>query len=302
MKGLTIFLGCLIPNRYPGIEMATRLCLAKLDIDFVDLEGASCCPAPGVFRSFDEATWLAVAARNIVLSETLQRDILTICNGCFASLADANQILKSEPQLREKTNEHLAKLGKEFKGNVEVRHIIEYLYKDVGIDNIRSHLDKTLDLRVAVHYGCHLLKPSRSRGLGAFERPEFFDELIECLGATSVDYPDKMECCGAGGGVRSALKDDSLKMADHKLSRIKETNVDCIVNACPFCHMQLDAGQEEIRQKTGTDYNIPVLHYTQLLGLSMGFPAEMLGIDRNVTINKEFIEKIERILLSEEME
>lgn len=298
MKGVTLFLGCLIPNRYPGIEMATRLCLAKLDIDFSDLEGSSCCPAPGVFRSFDEPTWLALASRNIVLSESLQRDILTICNGCFASLADANHILKSDTRLRERTNEHLAKIGKEFKGNIEVRHIIEYLYREVGTENIRSHVQKPLKLRVAVHYGCHLLKPSRSRGLGAFERPQFFDELIECLGATSVDYPDKMECCGAGGGVRSALKEDSLKMAEHKLSRIKEAGIDCIVNACPFCHMQLDAGQEEIKQRTGIDYNIPVLHYTQLLGLALGFPSEMLGIELNVVNNKEFMEKVEDLLKS----
>ncbi|WP_406655584.1 CoB--CoM heterodisulfide reductase subunit B [Methanolobus sp. ZRKC2] len=298
MKGLTLFLGCLIPNRYPGIEIATRLCLAKLDIDCSDLEGSSCCPAPGVFRSFDEPTWLAVASRNIVLSEELQRNILTICNGCFASLADANHILKNDTLLREKTNEHLAKIGKEFKGNIEVRHIIEYLYREIGTENIKSHVEKPLELKIAVHYGCHLLKPSKSRGLGAFERPEFFDELIECLGATSVDYPDKMECCGAGGGVRSALKDDSLKMADHKLSRIKEAEVDCIVNACPFCHMQLDAGQDEIKQRTGVDYNIPVLHYTQLLGLALGFPPEMLGIDMNVTVNKEFIKKTGEMLQS----
>ncbi|TGC09765.1 CoB--CoM heterodisulfide reductase subunit B [Methanolobus halotolerans] len=296
MKGLTLFLGCVIPNRYPGIEMATRLCLAKLNIDCTDLEGASCCPAPGVFRSFDEPSWLAVAGRNIVLSEKLQRDILTICNGCFASLADANHMLKSDPVLRERTNEYLAKIGKEFKGNIEVRHIIEYLYRDIGTDIIRSHIEKPLKLRVAVHYGCHLLKPSKSRELGDSNRPEFFDELIECLGATSVDYPDKMECCGAGGGVRSALKDESLKMADHKLSRIKEAVIDCIVNACPFCHMQLDAGQEEIKQRTGVDYNIPVLHYTQLMGLALGFPPEALGIDLNVTNNGKFIEKIEEML------
>lgn len=298
MKGLTLFLGCLIPNRYPGIEMATRLCLAKLDIDCTDLEGASCCPAPGVFRSFDEAAWLALASRNIVLSERLQRDILTLCNGCFASLADANNLLKSDAHLRERTNGYLAEIGKEFKGNIDVRHIIEFLYRDVGTEYIISHVEKPLELRVAVHYGCHLLKPSRSRGLGAFERPVFFDELVECLGATSVDYPDKMECCGAGGGVRSALKEESLKMADHKLKRIKEADVDCIINACPFCHMQLDAGQEEIKQRTGADYNIPVLHYTQLLGLALGFPPEMLGIGMNVTNNERFMEKIENMLRS----
>jgi heterodisulfide reductase subunit B len=293
MKGLSLFLGCVIPNRYPGIEMATRLCLAKMDIDCTDLKGASCCPAPGVFRSFDRSSWLALAARNLALSEEMDRDILTLCNGCFSTLADANRILKNDPDLRMQTNRHLAKIGKEFRGTIEVRHIIEYLYTEIRPENIRRHVARPLDIRVAVHYGCHLLKPSRERGLGSFERPEFFDDLVECLGATSVDYPDKTECCGAGGGVRSALREDSLKLAQHKLSRIKEANIDCIVNACPFCHMQLDAGQEEIRQSTGVMYNIPVLHYTQLLGLALGFSPQVLGIDLNVTNDNRFLEKIE---------
>ena len=292
MKGLSLFLGCVIPNRYPGIEMATKLCLAKMDIDCVELKGASCCPAPGLFRSFDKASWLALAARNIVLSEEMDRDILTICNGCFSTLADANRILKNDTVLREQTNGHLAKTGREFKGNIDIRHIIEYLYTEMGPERIRNHVERPLNIRVAIHYGCHLLKPSRERGLGSFERPEFFDELVECLGATSVDYPDKNECCGAGGGVRSALKEDSLKLAQHKLSRIKDAGIDCIVNACPFCHMQFDTGQQEIRQITGIEYNIPILHYTQLLGLALGFSPRMLGINLNVITDNQFIEKI----------
>lgn len=293
MKGLSLFLGCVIPNRYPGIEMATKLCLAKMDIDCVELKGASCCPAPGLFRSFDRTSWLALAARNIVLSEELDRDILTVCNGCYSTLADANHLLKDDKVLREQVNRHLEEVGREFKGNIEIRHIIEYLHRELGSEGIRKHVERPLDIRVAVHYGCHLLKPSRERDLGSFERPEFFDELIESLGATSVDYPDKTECCGAGGGVRSAMKEDSLKLAQHKLSRIKEAGVDCIVNACPFCHMQLDAGQEEIRQLTGIEYNIPVLHYTQLLGLALGFPPGMLGINLNVIKNNTFIQRME---------
>ncbi|MCQ6961865.1 CoB--CoM heterodisulfide reductase subunit B [Methanolobus chelungpuianus] len=293
MRGLSLFLGCVIPNRYPGIEMATKLCLAKMDIDCVELKGASCCPAPGLFRSFDRTAWLALAARNIVLSEELGRDILTVCNGCYSTLADANRIMKDDKALREQVNRHLAGIGREFKGSIEIRHIIEYLHRELGPQGIGKHVERPLDIRAAVHYGCHLLKPSRERGLGSFERPEFFDELIESLGATSIDYPDKTECCGAGGGVRSALKEDSLRLAQHKLSRIKEAGVDCIVNACPFCHMQFDLGQEEIRRITGIEYNIPVLHYTQLLGLALGFTPDMLGINLNVIKNNTFVQRIE---------
>jgi heterodisulfide reductase subunit B len=105
-----------------------------------------------------------------------------------------------------------------------------------------------------------------------------------------------MECCGAGGGMRSGLKERSLAMAEHKLSQIKEAGVDCIVNACPFCHMQLDAGQQEIEKAFGKTYEIPVLHYSQLLGLALGFPPEMLGIHLNAVQNRDFVEKIKLVM------
>lgn len=292
MKKLSLFLGCLVPNRYPGIELATKLCLAKMDIDCGDLPGASCCPAPGVFRSFDRTTWLTLASRNIALSEQMNRDMLTICNGCFSTLEDANRSIKNDDTRRE-INAHLEKVGKEVKGDIEIRHIIEYLYKEYGPEKISSCVERKLDLKVAVHYGCHLIKPSRDRGLGGFERPVFFDELVTALGATSIEYPDKMACCGAGGGMRSAMKDSSLKMTDAKLAAIEDSGADCIVNSCPFCHMQFDSGQDEIRKLSGKEYNIPVLHYTQFLGLALGFPAQMLGIDTSVEKNRKLMELLE---------
>jgi heterodisulfide reductase subunit B len=293
MKGLSLFLGCLVPNRYPGIELATKLCLATLDIDCSDLPGASCCPAPGVFRSFDKSSWLTLASRNIVISEEMERDILTICNGCFSTLADANHIIQKDELAKDEVNSHLQKIGREVKGNIDVRHIIEYLYQEFGTEKISSFVQRPLDIRIAVHYGCHLIKPTKERGLGGSERPAFFDELITALGATSVEYPDKMACCGAGGGVRSAMKERSLKMTEAKLAKIQEAGVDCIVNSCPFCHMQLDSGQDEIKELTGTEFEIPVLHYTQLLGIALGLPPEMLGIDTGIEKNRKLMELLD---------
>ncbi|MBN1134211.1 MAG: CoB--CoM heterodisulfide reductase subunit B [Methanosarcinaceae archaeon] len=295
MTKLSLFLGCIIPNRYPGIEKATKFCLDKLGIDCNDLKGASCCPAPGVFRSFDKTTWIALASRNIALSEELGRDVLTVCNGCYGSLADANHELKKDATLKKSTNAHLEKIGKEFKGTADVRHIVEFLYDELGPENIKEMVVNPLKLRVALHYGCHLVKPSNERNLGSVERPDFFDELIEAIGAESVDYSDKMACCGAGGGVRSGLHGTSLEMVNHKLSRIQEADVDCIVNACPFCHLQFDGGQVEIKDILGIDYSIPVLHYSQLLGLALGFSSQEMGIDLNQIKNNEFIEKLKKL-------
>lgn len=292
MKPVSLFLGCIIPNRYPGIEKATKLVLDGLGMDWADLAGASCCPAPGVFRSFDKVTWLSLAARNIVLSEQMERDVLTICNGCFGSLADANHELKNNPPLVKQVNKHLDGIGMKYSGSAEVRHIIEFLSKEIGVEKIKDAVKHPLDLKVALHYGCHLIKPSKERDLGTVENPVFFDELVEATGAESVDYEDKMACCGAGGGVRSALLEKSLEMADAKLLHIAEAGVDCIVNACPFCHLQLDFGQVDIKDKFGREYNIPVLHYSQLLAVAMGHPPEDVGIDLNFIKKKEFLDRL----------
>ncbi|MDD3042125.1 MAG: CoB--CoM heterodisulfide reductase subunit B [Methanosarcinaceae archaeon] len=295
MTKLSLFLGCIVPNRYPGIEKATKICLDRLGFDLAELSGASCCPAPGVFKSFDKASWLALAARNVVLSEEMGREVLTICNGCYASLEDANLELKGNPDLKKETNEYLKEIGLEFKGNTEVRHIIELLYKDPGPEKLKALVTTPLDLKVALHYGCHLIKPSAERKLGDTESPVFFDELVEATGAKSVDYTDKMMCCGAGGGVRSGHVRESLEMLEHKLACIREAEVDCIVNACPFCHLQFDRGQLAVNEEFGTDYSIPVLHYSQLLGLALGASPDELGIEQNAVQNLEFLAKIYEI-------
>ena len=281
MNSVSIFLGCIVPNRYPGIEKATKLVLDKLGVDWADMEGASCCPAPGVFRSFDKSSWLALASRNIALSEAVESDVLTVCNGCYGSLSDANHEMKNDPKLAKETNKHLESIEMTFKGTSDVRHIVEFLSNEIGIEEIKEKVKQPLDLKVAVHYGCHLIKPSKERELGSVEKPSFFDELVEATGATSMDYADKMACCGAGGGVRSALLDKSLDMAEHKFKHITEAGADLIVNACPFCHLQLDFGQIEVKDRTGNEYNIPVLHYSQLLALALGYSPDDVGLDMN---------------------
>ena len=294
MKELSLFLGCLIPNRYPGIEKATKLVLDRLGIKWSELEEASCCPAPGVFRSFDKITWLSIASRNLALAERKNTDILTICNGCFSSLADANNILKNDPGLRNEVNIHLGKINKKYLGTIEVRHIIEFLYKDIGTGKVSNAIEKPLELRVAVHYGCHLLKPTKDRKLGGFECPVFFDGLVEATGALSVPYEGKTSCCGAGGGVRSAMPETSLEMTAYKLLRMKKAGVDCIVDACPFCHLQYDAGQAGLA-KAGKNYNLPVIHYSQLLGMALGYTPEEVGLHLNAIVNPEFEEKIAQL-------
>jgi heterodisulfide reductase subunit B len=287
-----LYLGCIIPNRYPGIELAMRNVAPMLGIELKDMEGASCCPAPGVFKSFDKPTWLALAARNLTIAESLGCDVVTLCNGCYGTLKEANEILKQDTEQRDKVNKILNDVHREFKGKIQARHFIEVLYRDFGTDQIGKMVKKPLNLNVAVHYGCHILRPTKYREIKSSERPTFLDELVEVLGAKSIPYKDKMMCCGAGGGVRTAALDVALDMTREKLQNIKDAGADLIVSPCAFCHLQFDRGQVEIRDKTGVFFNIPVLHYVQFLGLALGLPPEKLGVYNNAVPTDTVIKKI----------
>ncbi|WP_295594479.1 CoB--CoM heterodisulfide reductase subunit B [uncultured Methanobrevibacter sp.] len=277
---IAYFLGCIMPNRYPGIEKATRILFEALDIELKDMNGASCCPAPGVFGSFDEETWATIAARNLTLAEDMGADIMTECNGCFGSLFEANHMLKEDEDKRAKINENLSEIGREFKGTTNVKHLAQILRDDIGFEKISSLIEKPLDLNVAVHYGCHFLKPTDEIGIEEqAENPTILDELVELTGAKSIDYKDKMMCCGAGGGVRSRDLDVTASYTKEKLDNMSKAGVDAIIDVCPFCHMQFDQGQTEVNERYGTDFSIPVFHLAQLYGLAMGLSAEDLTLD-----------------------
>lgn len=277
---IAYFLGCIMNNRYPGIEKATRQLFDALDIELKDMEGASCCPAPGVFGSFDEKTWASIAARNLSIAEDMGMDIMTECNGCFGSLNECNHMLKESEDKKAEINEVLSEVGKEFKGTTEVKHFAQILRDDVGYEKLASLIEKPLDLNVAVHYGCHFLKPTAEIGIEEqAEDPSILDDLVEITGAKSVPYEDKMMCCGAGGGLRSRDLDVTLSYTKEKLEHMTEAGVDAIVNVCPFCHLQFDQGQTEVNDKYGTDYALPVFHLAQLYGLAMGLTADDLTLD-----------------------
>lgn len=285
------FLGCIMNNRYPGIEKATRILFDNLDVGLKDMEGASCCPAPGVFGSFDRTTWAAIAARNITIAEEQGNDIMTECNGCFGSLFETNHMLHEDEEMKEKINKVLEEVGREFKGEVNVRHFAEILYNDVGMDKLAESVTKPLNLNVAVHYGCHFLKPSSEIGIDDPIKPTILDELVEITGAKSVPYKDKMMCCGAGGGLRSRDIDVTADFTKEKLTNMREAGVDAIVNVCPFCHLQFDVGQVEVNDKFGTDFEIPVFHLAQLFGMAMGLGGDELTLDAHQICTDSAMEK-----------
>ncbi|MCD6164920.1 MAG: CoB--CoM heterodisulfide reductase subunit B [Candidatus Odinarchaeota archaeon] len=282
MAKYAFFLGCIAPLRYPGLEAATKKVMQHFGIELLDLNGASCCPAPGVFGSFDLWNWLVIAARNLSLGESLGADLTTICNGCYATLQEAWHILKEDPGKRRSVNEILSKINRTYNAKTGIKHVIEVFTNDIGIDKIKSSVKNPLEgLKVAIHYGCHFLKPRKIRGHGSSEKPHILEDIVKALGAEPIYYKEKLLCCGAGGGVRAGNLDTALEITARKLKSVKEAGADCILHPCSFCHFQFDRGQVELRERKGLEFNIPVIHLVQLIGLAVGIDPKSLGLYEN---------------------
>jgi heterodisulfide reductase subunit B len=211
------------------------------------------------------------------LAEKEGLDIVTICNGCYGSLFDAAHELHEDKKLLDDVNKLLAEIGMKYSGGTKVRHFAEVLYKEVGIEAIKAAVKKPLDYKIAAFYGCHFLRPKELKGLDDPEDPKMLDELIAAAGASSMPRVQKMMCCGAGGGLRSQFGETSLKFTKANLEIMRNGGAEMIVDVCPFCHLQFDAGQKEFGS------NLPVLHLSQLYGIAMGMNAKDLGLDVHVT-------------------
>ena len=167
-----------------------------------------------------------------------------------------------------------------FKGIIEVKHFIQVLAEDVGFEKIKESINKPLnDLKVAEHNGCHIFRPVKYVGFDDPEKPTVLKNLIEITGAECLDYTNETECCGAPRiGVNDKIP---LQLARNKLTPIKEVGAQALITICPFCHFVFDFNQPRIERAFGETFGIPVLHYSQLLGLAMGLGYEELALHEN---------------------
>lgn len=302
MTQYTYFFGCIIPNRYPGIEYAVRWVCGKdgFDLDVEDIKEFSCCPVPGIFYSSDKNTWLLLAARNLTLAQNERREILTVCNGCLTSLLKATEYL-ADPKNLGKVNRVLSQIGRKYTGiprktegrrrimePVKVRHYVDMMVNDIGFDGIAEKTKRPLkNITAAVHYGCHYLRPTENQTIDDPNDPVNIDRIIETCGATSVDYEDKLDCCGAGGGVRSHVVELANSLTEDKCRNISEAGADCIVTGCPFCLLQFDNAQ-----KSFTKEGIPIMHISQFQALAMGIDPIALGFDTHHVSAHSFLRKL----------
>lgn len=284
-----LFLGCTIPARSRNYELSARKIAGQLGIEFVDMDEFICCGFP--VKSGDMNSARILGAYNLALAQERGLDLCTLCSSCASALTETAHELAENEEAREKVNVVLAKAGMKYEGNARVRHFARVLYEEIGVDEIQKACTRDLgDLSIAVHYGCHYLKPSDIyEQFDDVEDPETLDRLVSVTGAKVVDYAGKKDCCG--GPVLPVDEKTALAVARGKLDHISQTDADAMCLVCPFCSVMYDSNQKGIETEFETTYNLPVLYLTQLLGLAMGFDRKDLGLNMNVVKTKDLLSK-----------
>ncbi|MBN2431286.1 MAG: CoB--CoM heterodisulfide reductase subunit B [Acidobacteria bacterium] len=270
---VTPFFGCMISMKLPQFEAAVRRTVDKLGVELVDLEGFACCPDPLYYKTRDKMTWLILAARNLCVAEDAGLDIVTCCSGCTATLSEARAMLTEDEALCAEVNGKLKAIGREFKGTIQVKHIATLIREEIGLEKVRDSVTHPLtDLKVAIHYGCHLLKPSHIMQVDDPDHPTILEELIRAVGATPLNHEEKLLCCG------KACNDPDLppKMLLEVMRSVNKLDVHCMALICPTCFDSFDFGQIKLKRMFDEEFHIPVVYYFQLLALAQGIaPAEV---------------------------
>ncbi len=271
---------CITPGLMEQYEASTNAVLEKLGIGIDDRVGFNCCGHP--LRNFNRKAYLLAASRNLALAEEKALNILTICNCCYGSLRHAEHALKEDDALRTDINKILDKEDLSITGTSTTRHLLDVLYDVVGPDAIEKKFTRTFaGLRIAVHYGCHLLRPKEIVSFDSPFAPVKLDRLTEITGAESVPWSAKLECCGAS--VLGSNEELAMDLAAKKIASARQAGADFLCVVCPYCHLQFDGAQKKMlaRSGNGMDGGLPAVLYPQLLGLCMGIDEKTLGLENN---------------------
>ncbi|GAB4306151.1 MAG: CoB--CoM heterodisulfide reductase subunit B [Promethearchaeota archaeon] len=269
------YLGCVIPARLPFLEASARLAFEKLGVDVGDVEGATCCPDPTGMELVDHDTWLVLGARNLSLYESNGGEVVSMCNGCTETLKWVQHELAHDPAKMEKVNAILEKVGKKYRGVAVIKHFAQVLHENLEL--LRERVVRPLEgLKAAVHYGCHYLRPSAVIQWDDPNDPHTLDDIVVALGAETIPYGLKQECCGNPVGKT----DDELSHAilKDKLDSVADTEANCVVVVCPACYQQFDFGQGTVNKGHGTEFKYPVFYLSELVAIALGVDPGELGL------------------------
>lgn len=268
------FAGCKIPYHLPEYGNSTVALLNRFGIELLDLE-FNCCGYP--VRDIDFQSFLLAGARNLALAEQINTDIVTPCKCCFGSLKFVEYYLKQRGELKDKINDLLRPEGLQWEGRNGVRHLLTVLHQDVGLDTLHAAVVNPLEnLKVAIHSGCHALRPGNVTQYDNPLTPSIFSDLVALTGAESVFWSMSDECCGNPQWDKNQKL--ALKQMQRKLMNAKRAGADFVCTACTYCQMQFEQKNQTESIPLIGDQNIPAVLISQLIGLSIGLEDKEIGI------------------------
>jgi heterodisulfide reductase subunit B len=277
MKQYAYYPGCSLESLAKSYDVSTKEVALALDLELKEIEDWNCCGATAYFP-VDELLAYTLVARNLAIAErTGLTDFVAPCSACFKNAYFTNAYLKQDSDLADHINFALEEDNLHVDGNLNVRHLIEVFIDDVGLERIKEKSTHPLEgLRVAPYYGCQLLRPRR--GSENVETPMFFEDLLTAIGAEPIEYASKTRCCG--GSLIITNRHAALDMVRILLEDAINSGANVIATTCPMCHVNLEVYQAQVNQEFGTDLSIPIIYFTQLMGMALGLKPKQLGIDK----------------------
>jgi heterodisulfide reductase subunit B len=278
--------GCSLHGSAPEFDMSTRAVAEKLGLRLQEPKGWTCCGTTPAHMT-DPFIAATLPVQNLSLMEKSGFNAVTVpCAACFSRMKFAAHEIREDAELKEKVAK---KIGYEYRGGVEVEHSVNTFTKRVGLDKVKASVTKPLKgLKVACYYGCLLTRPPEITGADNPEYPMNMDNLIRALGATTVEWSFKTECCGANLALTNL--DSCLRLVGLIIENAKKAGAEALVVACPLCQLNLDSRQFDIAERTGGQPDMPVYYFTQLMGLAMGFDEKQIGLDKLLVDGRPLLE------------
>jgi heterodisulfide reductase subunit B len=272
----TYYPGCSLKGTGKHYEESIQSVFQKLDIELVELKDWNCCGATA-YMSVDENKAFALVARNLCLAAKFDREVLAPCSACYLALIKTQHFINDYPHAAEKIIRALEASGLTYKSSVAVKHPLEILVNDFGLDALQAKVEKKLtEYVVAPYYGCQIVRPYPNFDDALY--PTSMDRLFDVLGARVIDYHLKTRCCG--GSLTGTIEDVGLNVNYILLNEAKKKGANCIVTLCPLCQFNLECYQNKINRAFSADVSMPVYYFPQLLGLALGISKEQLGFKR----------------------
>mgnify|MGYP001363109994 CR=1 FL=1 len=282
--------GCVSKGACPELYQSVMAVYPRLGIALEELTEAACTGA-GCLQEKDQRLGDTLNARTLAMAEHKGLSIMTICSTCQGVFAQANKRLKDDSDYLAEVNKMLAPEGLSYKGTTVVKHFLWVLLEDLEESVWQDKVVKPLkNLRVAPFYGCYMQRPSAALGFDEHpKRQTSLEQLIAAIGAEVIDFAGKDRCCGLP--ILTINEPNSMAMVHKHTTDAKTSGADVMVTPCPLCHLNLDGLQHTAASRHDVTIDMPILHFSQLLGLAMGLDAKSLGLKRNIISPKAVLEK-----------